>query len=61
MWLFLLCRNSKVVALAEQGLTASWLADEMQERFVFLKFITDHILKLFAAFNKITAYVIRAI
>ena len=40
----LLCRNFRAVALAEPGLTASWLADEM---WVNLNF--------FAAFIKVTA------
>ena len=65
--LLLLCRNSRAVALAKPGLTAvwlagwlagwlaSWLADEMQVNFNFLKFVVDRILKLFAAFNTVTA------
>ena len=51
----LLCRNSRAVALAEPGLTAGWLADEMRVNFKFLKFIVDRIFKLFAAFNTVTA------
>ena len=51
----LLCRNSRAVALAELGLTAGWLADEMQVNFKFLKFIVDQIFGLFAAFNTVTA------
>ena len=59
MQLPLLCRNSKAVALAEPGLTAGWLAgwlaDKISVNFEFLKFIVDQTLKLFAAFNKVTA------
>ena len=51
----LLCRNSRAVALAEPGLTAGWLADEMRVNFKFLKIIVDRIFKLFAAFNTATA------
>ena len=51
----LLCRNSRAVALAEPGLTAGWLIDEMRVNFKFLKFIIDQIFILFAAFNKVTA------
>ena len=60
----LLCRNFRAVALAEPGLMAnwrlagwpaSWLADEMQVNFEFLKFILNRIFKLFAAFIKVTA------
>ena len=51
----LLCRNSRAVALAEPGLTAGWLADEMRVNFKFLKFIVDRIFKLFATFNAVTA------
>ena len=51
----LLCRNFRAVALAEPGLTAGWLVDEMQVNFEFLKFILDRIFKLFAAFIKVTA------
>ena len=58
MWLPLLYRNSRVVALVELGLMAGWLAGwlahEMQVNFKFLKFIVDQIFKLFAAFNKVT-------
>ena len=43
MQLSLLCRNSRAIALAEPGLTAGWLADEMQVNFKFLKFIVDRI------------------
>ena len=50
----LLCRNSKAVSLAEPGLTAGWLADEMRINFEFLKLIVDQIFKLFAAFNTVT-------
>ena len=32
----LLCRNSRAVALAEPGLMAGWLADEMRVNFKFL-------------------------
>ena len=39
--LLLWCRNSRAIALAELGLTAGWLADEMQVNFKFLKFIVD--------------------
>ena len=35
----LLCRNSRAVVLAELGLTAGWLIDEMRVNFKFLKFI----------------------
>ena len=59
MQLPLLCRNSRVVALAQLGLTAGWqagwLIDEMWVNFKFLKFIIDQIFILFAAFNKVTA------
>ena len=55
MRLPLLCRNFRAVALVEPGLTAGWLADEMQVNFEFLKFIMDRIFKLFAAFIKVTA------
>ena len=48
----LLCRNSGAVALAEPGLTAGWLIDEMR---VNLKFIIDRIFILFAVFNNVTA------
>ena len=51
----LLCRNSRAVALAEPGLTAGWLADEMRVNFIFLKFILDRIFKLSAAFNIVIA------
>ena len=51
----LLCRHSRAIALAEPGLTAGWLIDEMQVNFKFLKFIIDRIFILFAAFNKVTA------
>ena len=40
----LLRRNSRAVALAEPGLTAGWLADDV-----------DQIFKLFAVFNTVTA------
>ena len=46
----LLCRNSRAVALAEPGLTAGWLADEMRVNFKFIV-----LFKLFAAFNTVTA------
>ena len=46
----LLCRNFRAVALAEPGLTAGWLADEIRVNFEFLKFIIDRILNFFAAF-----------
>ena len=59
MWLPLLCRNSRAVALAELGLTAGWLAgwliDEMWVNFEFLKYILDRIFELFALFSKVTA------
>ena len=51
----LLCRNSRAVALAEPGLTAGWLIDEMRANFKFLKFTIDRIFILFAACNKVTA------
>ena len=55
----LLCRNSRAVILVEPGFTAGWLAgwlsDKIPVNFKFLKFITDQIFKLFAAFNKVTA------
>ena len=51
----LLCRNSRAIALAEPGLMAGWLADEMRVNFKFLKFIVDRIFKLFAPFNTVTA------
>ena len=51
----LLCRNSRAVALAEPGLMAGWLADEMRVNFKFLKFVVDRIFKLFTAFNTVTA------
>ena len=51
----LLCRNSGAVALAEPGLTAGWLIDEMRVNFKFLKFIIDRIFILFAVFNNVTA------
>ena len=55
----LLCRNFRVIALAEPGLTvgwlAGWLADKMQVNFECLKFILDQIFKLFAVFNEVTA------
>ena len=55
----LLCRNSRVVALAEPGLTAGWLAgwliDEIRVNFKFLKFIIDRIFILFAVFNNVSA------
>ena len=38
----------------ELGLTAGWLADEMQVNFKFLKFTVDRIFKLFTI-NKVTA------
>ena len=37
------------------GWPAGWLADEMQLNFKYLKFIVDRVLKLFAAFNTVTA------
>ena len=52
----LLYRNSKATALAEPGLTAGWLADEMWVSFKILKFIVDRVLKLFAAFKTVTAH-----
>ena len=51
----LLCRNSRAVALAEPGLTAGWLIDEMRVNFKCLKFIIDRIFILFAVFNNVTA------
>ena len=51
----LLCRNSRAVALAQLGLMAGWLADEMHVNFNFLKFIVDQNFELFAAFNTVTA------
>ena len=51
----LLCRNSRAVALAEPGLTAGWLIDEIRVNFKFLKFIIDRIFLLFAVFNNVTA------
>ena len=51
----LLCRNSRAVALAEPGLTAGWLIDEIRVNFKFLKFIIDRIFILFAVFNNVTA------
>ena len=51
----LLCRNSRAVALAEPGLTAGWLIDEMRVNFKFLKLIIDRIFILYAALNKVTA------
>ena len=52
----LLCRNSRVVALAELGLTAGWLADRRNAgKFQFLKFIVDRVFRLFAAFSTVTA------
>ena len=50
----LLCRNSRAVALAELGLMAGWLIDEMWVNFKFLKFIIDQIFILFAVFNNVT-------
>ena len=55
MRLPLLCRNSRAITLAEPGLMAGWLIDEMQVNLKFLKFIIDQIFILFAAFNKVTA------
>ena len=55
MRLPLLCRKSGAVALAEPGLTAGWLIDEMRVNFKFLKFIIDRIFILFAVFNNVTA------
>ena len=51
----LLCRNSRAIALAEPGLMAGWLADEMWVNFKFLKFVVDGIFELFAAFNTVSA------
>ena len=55
----LLCRNFRDVALAEPGLMAGWLIDEMQVNFKFLKFIIDQIIKLFAVFNSYTALLVQ--
>ena len=49
------CKNSRAVALAESGLTAGWLADEMRVNLKFLKFVVDQIVELFAVFNTVTA------
>ena len=37
----LLCRNSRAVALVQQGLMAGWLIDKMWVNFKILKFIID--------------------
>ena len=55
---FVVCRNSRTVALAELGLTAGWLAGWLAvDKFQIFKidFIVDQIFKLFAAFNTVTA------
>ena len=50
----MLCRNSRAVALAEPGLTASrlagWPADKMQE---FLKFIVGQIFNFLLRLTKL--------
>ena len=51
----LLCRSFRAVTLAEPGLTAGWLIDEIRVNFKFLKFIIDQIFILFAVFNNVTA------
>ena len=56
MRLPLLCRNSRAIALAEPGLTASWLIDEMQVNFNFFKFIIDRISAHFASVKKLQHY-----
>ena len=55
----LLCRNSRAVALAELGLTAGWLIDEIRVNFKFLKFIINRIFILFAVFNNVTALLVQ--
>ena len=49
-----LCRNSRAVALAEPGLTAGWLIDEIRVNFKFLKFTIDRVFILFAVFKTVT-------
>ena len=52
----LLCRNSRAIALAELGLTAGWLADEIWVNFEFLKFVVDQIFKLLLRLTKLQHY-----
>ena len=52
----LLCRNFRAIALAEPGLTAGWLADEMRVNFGFLKFILDRIFKRLLRLSKLQHY-----
>ena len=62
--LSLLCRNFRIVALAEPGLTAGWLAgrlagwliDEMRVNFKFLKFIIDRIFILLLCLTTLQHY-----
>ena len=60
MRLPLLCRNSRAVALAEPGLTASWLASRLAGRqnagiFQIFKIHCRSNFLTFAAFNTFTA------
>ena len=48
----LLCKISGALHLAQPGLTAGWLADEIQLIFENFKFTIDQKYRLFASFNK---------
>ena len=48
----LLCGISGAVHIALVGLTAGWLADEIQVNFKIFKFDTDRNVPVFASFNK---------
>ena len=56
MLLPLLCRNSRTMALAQPGLMAGWLIDEMWVNFKFLKFIIDQIFILLLRLIKLQHY-----
>ena len=54
--LSVLCRNFGAIHLAQLGLIAGWLADEMWVNNEYLKFIIDQMFKIFATFNKVTVF-----
>ena len=60
MQLPLLCRNSRVLTLAQPGLLADWLAgllaDKMHINFEFLKFIIDQFFKLLLHLTNLQHY-----
>ena len=52
----LLGRNSRALALAEPGLTAGWLADEIRVNFKFLKLVVDRILNFLLRLTQLQPY-----